>query len=89
MVITTIQIDTDLKERLEKLKVHRRETYNELLVRLISQNSPQNLDRESLLETIEVLSDPEMMRGIARGLEDFREGNVYTFDEIKKEIGAK
>ncbi|MEA3248213.1 MAG: hypothetical protein U9Q73_00745 [Nanoarchaeota archaeon] len=89
MAITTIQIDTKIKDKLEKLKIHHRETYNELLIRLISQNSPQNLDRESLIETIEILSDPEMMRGIARGLNDFREGNIYTFDEIKKEVGIK
>lgn len=89
MTITTIQIDTGMKEKLEKLKIHHRETYNELLVRLISQNSPQNLDRESLIETIEVLSDPEMMRGIGQGLEDFRKGNFFTLDEIKKEVGMK
>ena len=89
MAITTIQIDTNLKEKLEKLKIHHRETYNELLIRLISQSSPQSLDRESLIETIEVLSDPEMMRGIARGLQDFREGNIYTLNEIKKEIRIK
>ena len=89
MAITTIQINTNLKDKLEKLKIHHRETYNELLIRLISQNSPQNLDRESLIETIEVLSDPEMMRGIARGLQDFREGNIYTLNEIKKEIRIK
>ena len=89
MAITTIQINTNLKDKLEKLKIHHRETYNELLIRLISQNSPQNLDRESLIETIEVLSDPEMMRGIARGLQDFREGNIYTLNEIKKEMRIK
>ncbi len=89
MTVTTIQIDINMKDKLEKLKIHHRETYNELLVRLISQNSPQNLDRESLIETIGVLSDPEMMRGIGRGLEDFRKGNFFTLDEIKKEVGIK
>lgn len=89
MAITTIQIDTSLKDKLEKLKIHHRETYNELLIRLISQGSPQNLDRESLIETIEVLSDPEMMQGIVRGLRDFKEGNFFTLDEIKKEAGIK
>ncbi|MCK5449921.1 hypothetical protein KAI32_03580 [Candidatus Pacearchaeota archaeon] len=89
MAITTIQIDTSLKDKLEKLKIHHRETYNELLLRLISTNSPQNVDRESLIETIEVLSDPEMMQGIAQGIKDIREGNSFTLEEIKKEIGIK
>ena len=61
MDTTTIQIDKEIKSNLDKLKIHHRETYNELLDRLINNTNPANADRESLIATIEVLSDPELM----------------------------
>ena len=42
--------------------------------------------KESLIETIEVLSDPEMMRGLIAGLKDFEEGRFKSFEQIKKEL---
>jgi len=85
-MVTTIQIDETLKAKLDNLKIHHRETYNELLYRLISNGSPLNADRENLIETIEVLSDPEIMAGIAKGLRDFKEGRFKSFEQIKKEM---
>ena len=67
-MVTTIQIDEALKTKLDNLKIHHRETYNELISRLVNGASPKNYDRESLIETIEVLSDPELMKGIAEAL---------------------
>ena len=86
-MITTIQLDSKLKEKLDALKVHHRETYNELISRLISSSSPKNYDKESLIETIEVLSDPETMRDIAKALEDYGQGKGKTLNQIEKEIG--
>jgi len=86
-MITTIQIESKLKERLDKLKIHHRESYNELIARLISGCSPSNVSRESLLETIEVLSDPETMRDIAGALEDYEKGKRgKTLEQIKREL---
>lgn len=85
-MVTTIQIDEKLKDKLDNLKVHHRETYNELISRLINISSPKNLDRESLIETIEVLSDPEMMKGIVTGLKNFEEGKFKSLEQIKKEL---
>lgn len=85
-MVTTIQIDEKLKERLDSLKMHHRETYNELILRLLERCSPKEADRESLIETIEILSDPEIMAGIARGLRDFKEGKFKSFEQIKKEM---
>lgn len=79
-MVTTIQIDEKLKARLDDLKIHHRETYNELILRLINGCSPTNADRESLIETIEILSDPETMRDIAQALDDFQKGR---FVELK------
>jgi PHD/YefM family antitoxin component YafN of YafNO toxin-antitoxin module len=78
-MVTTIQIDERLKEKLDNLKVHHRETYNELISRLIS-SKHDKVNRESLIETIEVLSDPDTMRDIAEALDDYERGR---FTELK------
>jgi predicted transcriptional regulator len=85
-MVTTIQIDEKLKENLDKLKIHHRESYNELLMRLVQVASPNKSDRESLIETIEILSDPETMRGIAKGIEDFEKGKFKSLRQVKKEL---
>ena len=85
-MVTTIQLDEKVKEKLDKLKVHHRESYNELIVRILSNCSPQNVERESLVETIEILSDPETMRDIAEALEEDEQGKGKDFSEIKKEL---
>jgi hypothetical protein len=38
-----------------------------------------------LLETIEILSDPEMMKDIRRGLEDIKTGRVKELHTLLKE----
>jgi predicted transcriptional regulator len=85
-MVTTIQLDEKVKEKLDKLKVHNRETYNELLIRLINSSSPQKVDRDSLVETIEILSDPETMRDIAKGIEDYNKGRFKTLAQVRKEL---
>lgn len=85
-MVTTIQIDETLKDKLDKLKIHHRETYNELLKRMLSLCSPQNYDKESLVETIEILSSPETMRNLANGIEDFNKEKFKTLEQIKKEL---
>ena len=85
-MVTTIQLDEGLKSRLDKLKIHHRETYNELILRLISPSSQKNLDKESLIETIELLSDPQTMRDIAEALEEYEQGKGIEFSKLKKEL---
>ena len=90
MNITTIQIDKEIKSSLDKLKIHHRETYNELLDRLINNTNPINADRESLIATIEVLSDPELMKGLSESLKRTSSGDYGTsLGELKKELGLK
>ena len=36
------------------------------------------------LETLEIQSDPKLMRAIARGLEDAKAGRIYSHDEVFK-----
>lgn len=42
---------------------------------------------ESLIETLEILSDPEMMEGIRQGEKDIEDGNVYPWEDVKRELG--
>ena len=85
-MVTTIQLDEKIKEKLDKLKIHHRETYNELISRLINNTSPKNYDRESLIATIEVLSDPETMRNIAEAMEQFDRGEGVDFEQVKRDL---
>ena len=85
-MITTIQVDTKLKKQLEKLKSHRRETYNDVLEILIKNQNP-NADIESLEATIEVMSDPETMRNIAEAVERINAGvPTVSWESMKKEL---
>lgn len=40
---------------------------------------------ESLIETLEILSDMELMESIKRGLEDEKAGKFYSHEEIFRE----
>jgi hypothetical protein len=57
-----------------------------LISRLIDPYSPEVASRESLIETLDILSDPEIMRGIARGLEDVKAGNTKPLDQISRDL---
>ncbi len=85
-MITTIQIENKVKERLDKLKIHHRESYNELIDRLVNNCSPNKMEKENLIETIEILSDPKTMRDIATALEEYNKGKKgKTLEQIEKE----
>jgi len=87
-MITTIQINGSLKERLNKLKIHHRETYNELIERIINEFSKNMIDKESLNETLEIMSDPQAMRDIAEASERIQKGDLgISLEEVKKELG--
>jgi len=86
-MVTTIQINEDLKEKLDELKIHHRESYNALIQRIIMNYSPNEINKESLIATIEVLSDPELMKGIKQALEEENRGEKGTsLEELKKEL---
>ena len=42
---------------------------------------------ESILETLDILSDPETMTALAESEEDLRAGRVVTFEEVKRKYG--
>ncbi len=85
-MVTTIQLDERTKDKLDKLKIHHRESYNELLQKLI-EVYVKNDKEEDLVETLEIISDPEAMREIAEGIEDYNKGKGKTLAQLEKELG--
>lgn len=42
---------------------------------------------DSLMETLEIMSDPELMRDIRKAEKEYASGEYVTLDELKKELG--
>jgi len=74
MASTTIKIDTELKDRLNTLKIRPRESYNDVIERLVA----MAVDEEPLSQ--------ETIRDLERSLEDLKAGRVYTLDEVMAEL---
>jgi hypothetical protein len=72
---TTIQLRQATKIRLESLKLHPRETYDEVVNRLLDTTCDQEPLSEKTLEKIE------------EGIRDIRQGKTRTLDEIAGELG--
>ena len=69
---TTIQISTELKEALTKMKISKNESYEEIIWDLID-------DRKELSD--------ETLKNIAEAEEDIKAGRVYSLEEVKKDLG--
>ena len=74
MTSVTVRIDSNLRDRLSALKTHPRESYNEVIGRLVD----MAVDEEPLSD--------EAIRDLERSLEDLRAGRVYTLDEVMAEL---
>ncbi len=74
---TTIQLDERTKHKLEEMKVFPRETYNQVIDRLVK----TTLEEEHL--------SAETIRNIEHSLEDIKRGKTYSTDEAKKRLGIK
>ena len=82
MDTTTITIDLKVKRILDKLKRARRESYNDVLERVLPV-AEKAVDVEALQETLDILSDPNTMRSLAKSIEDFqRTGKTFDIDEV-------
>ncbi len=87
---TTIQINSDVRNKLEEYKIHQRESLNEVLSRILfgKQNSENKVDIKNLIATIEVLQDPRAMREIKESLEEINKGNYgISLENLEKELG--
>jgi predicted transcriptional regulator len=74
---TTIQLEERTKKRLERVKMFPRETYNQVIERLLEKG-----EEEGHLS-------PRTIRNIERSLADIKAGRVYSTKELKKELGIK
>ena len=69
---------------MEKTKVINKEIAEEII------KSLRRIEEEisATLESIEILSDPETLESIKRGIEDIRQGKIKSFNEFLKEHGV-
>jgi hypothetical protein len=76
-VDTTIQLDRRTRDRLKELKIHPRESYNNVVQRLLA------------LRTDEGGLSGETIREIERSLEDIRAGRIMSMSEVKRRLKFK
>jgi uncharacterized protein (UPF0248 family) len=76
---TSIQIEKEIKEHLDKLKNHPRETYNDVLARIINFMSQQNKDELS----------QQTIKNIEKSLDDIKTGRVSSHKDVKRRLGLK
>jgi predicted transcriptional regulator len=74
---TTIQLEEKTKEKLERMKIFPRETYNEVIIRLVLTSQEETELSEQTIKNIE------------RALEDVKKGRLYSTKEVRKELGIK
>jgi len=71
---TTIKIKVPLKNRLDSLKIHPRESYTDVIGRLVE----MAVDDEPLSDAT--------IRAIEESLEDIKKGRVYTLEQVMSEL---
>ena len=76
-MVTTIQLDEKTKEELEKMKLFPRETYNEVIIRLVMTSQEETELSEETIKNIE------------KALDDVKKGRLYSTEEVRKELGIK
>jgi predicted transcriptional regulator len=74
---TTIYIREDLKGRLDSLKRNPKESYNDVIERLVS----RAVDDEPL--------SGEAIKGLEEALEEIRQGRLIPEEEIMKKYGVE
>ena len=77
LVATTIQIDKKVRDKLKQLKIHPRESYNNVVERLIE------------LRTDEGELSEDTIRDIEKSLDDVRAGRTLSMNEVKKRLKMK
>jgi predicted transcriptional regulator len=76
-VKTTIQVDKKVKDRLESMKAHPKESYNEIIERLIS----ISYDEQEL--------NDQTVKNIEEALEDIKQGRLYTTKQVKERLAIE
>ena len=76
-MVTTVQLRPETKSRLDDMKIHPRESYDEVLNRLLD----MAYDPEPLSE--------ETLKKIEEGLQTYEPGRGRPFEEVVRERGLK
>lgn len=71
---TTIRISPEVKSMLDKMKIHQRETYNDIIELMIEDNLELNDKTKKEIE--------EARKRIAKG-------EFYTQEEVERKLGLK
>jgi len=74
---STIYIREDLKEKLQELKRHPKESYNDVIERLVT----LSVDYEPL--------NAEAIKGLEEALDDLKHQRIYAEEVIKAEFGVE
>jgi uncharacterized protein YlaN (UPF0358 family) len=70
---TTIKVKNKTRIKLENLKLHSKETYNDVIERLM-----RTQDDELDLQTI---------KNLKKSLTDIEKGKIYSLKQVEKELG--
>ena len=71
-MVTTIQLKETTKDKLDKMKLYRQETYNDILERLIEDVSDLNVKTRDELES---------------AIKDIESGKWVSLEKLAKELG--
>ncbi|MEM3007753.1 MAG: hypothetical protein QXW37_05645 [Candidatus Nitrosotenuis sp.] len=71
---TTIKIKEKTRIKLEKLKVHTKETYNDVIERLMRAEESDEID-------------PQTIKNLKKSLADIEKGKFYSLRQVEKELG--
>ena len=72
MMSTTIQIEEEIRNRLGSMKIHSRETYNDVLERILEDLQELNEETKQELEKI---------------VKEVKAGKYKTHEEVRTEMG--
>jgi len=76
MNATTIQVKGETLERLKFFKRYSKESYDEIINRMINEIEDEELSDFAV-------------KGIKKGLEDVKAGRVHSIEKVAKDLGVK
>ncbi|MFZ1076327.1 MAG: hypothetical protein WAN47_02725 [Nitrosotalea sp.] len=71
---TTIKIKDKTRAKLENFKIHTKETYNDVIERLMKVAQDDELD-------------PQTIKNLRKSLDDIVKGKTYSLTQVEKELG--
>ena len=76
METTLIQLKKETAERLKKMKDYSRQSYDEIINKLIQENEAESLTNEEIEE-------------LKKGLDDIKNGRAVPIEELAKDLGVR